>query len=103
MIASAELDVLGTIVTPVSIETSRLEVRAEYFNSPIDLEVLRARFQPYQVLGADPLVLKLTGNAHAVVLRFGAVVFWDCDGVTRAADVDESGRLTARGPVVAAV
>ncbi|HJZ94589.1 MAG TPA: RMD1 family protein [Gemmataceae bacterium] len=103
MVATPELDVLGTIVTPVSIETSRLEVRAEYFNSPIDLDLLRARYRPYQVLSADPLVLKLAGNAHVVVLRFGAVVFWDCDGVTRAEVLGEVRRLPDMGPASADV
>src|SRR5262249_52180126 len=46
---------------------------------PIDLGVLQARYPPFQVLSADPLVLSLSRSAHVVVLRFGAVVFWQCE------------------------
>jgi uncharacterized Rmd1/YagE family protein len=79
MIDTPELDVLGTIVTPVPTDTSRLELRADYFKSAIDLDLLRTHYPPSQILSADPLVLKMTGDAHVVVLRFGAVVFWQCD------------------------
>jgi uncharacterized Rmd1/YagE family protein len=69
---------VGTVLTRVSTGTRRLEVRADYFNSPIDLNLLQTHFLPSQVLSADPLVLGLPGNAHVVVLPFGAVVFWNC-------------------------
>lgn len=75
----SELDVLGTITTPVSIDTVRLEVRADYFSSPIALESLKAHYPPSQILSEDPLILKINRNAHVAVLCFGAVVFWQCD------------------------
>jgi uncharacterized Rmd1/YagE family protein len=74
-----DIDALGTITTPVQIDTLRLELRADYFPTPIDLDLLASRYGTAQVLHADPLVLKINGNAHAVILRFGAVVFWQCD------------------------
>ena len=47
-----DLSALATIVTPVTVETSRLELRAEYFASSIDLEALRGRYPSSQILSA---------------------------------------------------
>src|SRR5437868_1907097 len=79
MATSPEIDALGTITTPVNIDAPRLELRADYFSTLIPLATLQARYTPAQVLNSDPLVLKISGNSHVVVLSFGAVVFWQCD------------------------
>ncbi|MFO0967474.1 MAG: RMD1 family protein [Gemmataceae bacterium] len=79
-----ELDALRTVTTPVSVDAARLHLQAEYFPSPIPLAPLQASYRERSVLCADPLVIKLAGNAHAVVLGFGAVVFWECDAALAA-------------------
>jgi required for meiotic nuclear division protein 1 len=81
---SPKRDPLGTFLTPVETNACKLTLRAVYFESPIDLGALQARYPLSQVLSTDPLVLGLPGNAHVVVLRFGAVVFWDCNGLQSA-------------------
>jgi len=72
-----------------------LELRADYYSSPIDLGVLKARYPPFQVLSADPLVLSLSKSAHVVVLRFGAVVFWQCED-SECADILEEIQLVTK-------
>lgn len=67
-------------LTPLESSIPRLSVRAIHFESPIDLDVLQGHYPSSQVLSADPLVLGLPGHAHVVVLRFGTVVFWNCNG-----------------------
>src|SRR5207247_1370842 len=67
-----------TTVTPLSMDVTQLVVRADYFESQIDLDLLQKDFPPAEILHADPLVLRLIGNAYVVVLSFGAVVFWKC-------------------------
>src|SRR5829696_4832743 len=103
MTATTDGPAIETIVTPVRIETARIEVRAEYFESPIDLDALRAGYQPADVLDRDPLVLRLPGDAHAVVLPFGAVVFWQCPEALCARVLDDVRRLPGMGQPVAAV
>src|SRR5262245_38425733 len=78
MIDSATPQSTATVFTPVSSDACKLELRAYYFPSPIDLNRVQTHYLPFQVLSADPLVLLMPGNAHVVVLRFGAVVFWRC-------------------------
>lgn len=95
-----ELDAQGTIVTPVRVNAPRLEARAEYFASPIDLEQLQARYAQSQVQGADPLLLKLSGDAHVVAFRFGAVVFWQCEDDLRASTLAEVQPLAGGKPPV---
>ena len=91
-------DVLETVVTPVSINALRVKLRADYFKSPIDLDLLQTHYQTSQVLSPDPLVLKITDNAHVAVLRFGAVVFWQCDGATCAKVLAEIQQLPEMSP-----
>jgi uncharacterized Rmd1/YagE family protein len=88
-----DIDPVGTVVTPVSIDTSRLEVRSEYFRSPIPLELLQAKFSESQILCSEPLVLKFTGSAHVVILGFGAVVYWQCNDAIASMIADEIDRL----------
>jgi len=68
-----------TAFTPVSTDLDKLELRADYFASPIDLDLIQFRELPFKILGTDPLILSGPQNAHVVVHRFGAVVFWRCD------------------------
>jgi required for meiotic nuclear division protein 1 len=103
MTATTDTPMPGTIVTPVRIENARIDVRAEYFESPIDLDALRARYRPPDVLDLDPLVLRLPGDAHAVVLPFGAVVFWQCPEALCAGVLDDVRQLPGMGQPVAAV
>lgn len=79
MVALLEIDAQGTVVTPVAMDATRLEVRADYFTSPIDLPALQALYPVAQVLQAEPLVLRRGDAGHVVVFPFGAVVFWQCD------------------------
>jgi required for meiotic nuclear division protein 1 len=67
-----------TVITPVSLDTPTVALRASQYDSQLDLELLQKDFLPLQILSADPLIVKLAGNAHIVVLRFGAVIFWQC-------------------------
>src|SRR5262249_20683387 len=78
MTDTLEPNLPGTVFTKISTDTPKLELQADYFKSPIDLNLLQTHFLPSQVLSADPLVLGLRGNAHVVVLPYGAVVFWNC-------------------------
>jgi required for meiotic nuclear division protein 1 len=96
----AELDALGTIITPVKVETSRLELRAVYFKSPIRLDVPWKRFSSSQILSADPVVLRLMGDGFVVVLRFGTVVFWACDATTGSEVIAEIQQFAGTGPPV---
>src|SRR5579872_119038 len=89
---------LRTIVTPVDLHTPRLELRADYFPLPIDLELLQTHYQQSQILSADPLVLKITGAAHVVVLRFGAVVFWQCNDTIFSKILEEIRQLPGMPP-----
>ncbi len=84
MTGSPKRDLSETFLTPVETSVHKVAVRAIYFESPIDLDELQAQYPLSQVLSADPLVLGLPGNAHVVVLRFGAVVFWNCNGLQSA-------------------
>lgn len=81
---SANLRRDETTLTPLSSNASVLELMAYYFQSPIDLDQFQAQVGTLHVLSADPLVLRVRGNAHVVVLRFGAVVFWGCPEDVRA-------------------
>jgi uncharacterized Rmd1/YagE family protein len=73
-----------TFVTPVETSSNRLVLQAVYFETPIDLEALQGHYVPMQVLNSDPLLLQMPGQAHVVVLRFGAAVLWNCgDEVVR--------------------
>jgi uncharacterized Rmd1/YagE family protein len=74
---------LETAFTPVTTDLDKWEVRADYFQSPIDLEIVQSHGLPLKVMAGDPLVLSGPKNAHVVVLRFGAVVFWRCDPAVR--------------------
>src|SRR5262249_1138244 len=69
---------MATVFTEVSSDTCRLALSAYYFQSPIDLNLLRTHYLPSQILSADPLVLSMPEDAHVVVLHFGAVIFWQC-------------------------
>src|SRR5262245_10787724 len=69
---------VGTVLSPICIPARRVMLRTVYFPCPIDLNLLRSSFPTSDILSADPLVLSMQGNAHVVVLRFGAVVFWHC-------------------------
>src|SRR5262245_33836657 len=100
---SPELAVPRTKGTPVRVDTSRLELRADYFASPIDLELLQTRYPPAQVLSADPLVLKISRNAHVVVFRFGAVVCWQCDRAMCIKVLEEIQQLPEMNPPVTEV
>ena len=79
--APKELDAVSTF-TPVRSDAEKLVLRADYFESPIDLEELQKTCTPTQALNADPLMLDMPGGAHVVVFRFGAVVFWKCSDET---------------------
>src|SRR6185369_8936274 len=59
---------------------------------------LRAHYLPSQVLHADPLVVKIAGNAHMVVLRFGALVFWQCSEAICSKLLEDIERLLHLGP-----
>lgn len=87
-----------TCLTTLESNVQKLAVRAIYFESPIDLDVLHAQFPPAQVLSADPLVLSLPGNAHVVLLRFGTVVFWNCTGFQSAKIVEQVRRVVNATP-----
>lgn len=95
---SPKRDLSETFLTPVETNAHTLAVRASYFESPIDLSVLQAQYQPSQVLGTDPLVLGLTGNAHVVVFRFGAVVFWGCNGLQSAKVLEQIQQVMSVSP-----
>ncbi len=68
----------ATSVTPVEVGAARLTVRVEYLESPIELNRLQTQFHKIEVLHPDPLMLRLVDGGHAVVLDFGAVVYWSC-------------------------
>lgn len=91
----SEIDPHETLVTPVSTDASRLEVRAFQFPDAIDLDAVQNRYPPSRILSLDPLVLKLTGSAHVVVLPFGTAVFWQCDDALRAKVIDEIRQASA--------
>jgi uncharacterized Rmd1/YagE family protein len=57
---------------------SLLSVRADFFNSKIDLKSFRAAYPHYQVLAIDPLVLEVIRSSYAVVTKFGGLVCWNC-------------------------
>ena len=66
--------VAPTSVTPVDVGTSRLTLRVEYLESPIEVGRLQAQFHKIEILHPDPLMLRMVDGGHAVVLDFGAVV-----------------------------
>jgi uncharacterized Rmd1/YagE family protein len=70
--------VAPTSVTPVDVGTSRLTLRVEYLESPIEVGRLQAQFHKIEILHPDPLMLRMVDGGHAVVLDFGAVVYWSC-------------------------
>lgn len=95
---SPKSDPLGTFLTPVDTNVHKLALRAVYFESPIDLNKLQTHYPHAQVLSAEPLVLGLPGGAYVVVLRFGAVVFWECTGFQSAKVLDQIQHVTEVPP-----
>lgn len=91
----SEIDPHETLVTPVSTDASRLEVRAVQFPDAVDLDAVQSRYPPSRILSLDPLVLKLTGSAHVAVFPFGTAVFWQCDDALRAKVIDEIRQVSA--------
>lgn len=89
---------LETAFTPVSTDLDKLELLADYFQSPIDLELVQSQGPPFKVLASDPLVLRGPKNAHVVVLRFGAVVFWRSDHAVRELVLETIQRLMGSPP-----
>src|SRR5687767_11020311 len=88
----------ATVFTPVRIDTRKLALRAVYFQSPIDLNLLQTHYPSSKVLSADPLILNVGADAHVVVLGFGAVVFWQCNGLVRANVLKEIQRVLKMDP-----
>lgn len=69
---------LVSSITPVTLDATTLRLRANHIDARLDLDLLLKAYPPMQVLHPDPLILRMSVNAHAVVLRFGAIVFWEC-------------------------
>ena len=54
-IAPAADDGLMTVLTPLKLDTSKMVLRADYFDSQIDLEQLQSRLPLLKPLNPDPL------------------------------------------------
>jgi uncharacterized Rmd1/YagE family protein len=75
--AAAADDGMMTVLTPLKLDMAKMVLRADCFDSQIDLELLKSRLPLLKPLNPDPLVLRLSANVYAVVHRFGAVIFWN--------------------------
>ena len=89
-----------TVLTTIATDTARLELQTAYFGSQVDLDLLQSRYQPSQVLGIDPLILKIPENGHIAVFRFGAVVFWHSSPATHIQTLEKIQQLPGMTPAV---
>jgi len=75
-------------------QARRLRVRAVYLEGQIDLKRFRAQNPDYPVLAADPLIVEPISGSFLVVMKFGALVFWNCTEDLQRSLLSEAQRLT---------
>jgi len=69
---------LPLLITTDPEELRELRLKADYFEGQIDIRGFRARYPHYPVLSSNPMVLEPERGSWIYVVRFGAVVFWNC-------------------------
>jgi required for meiotic nuclear division protein 1 len=57
----------------------RLSLKAWYFRSTIDEELVRRKFQEFTIEFLDPLVIKIDEAHRVMITSFGAIVFFSFD------------------------
>lgn len=58
--------------------TEGFTVRADYFEGQINVKQFRSTYPHYPVLSANPLVIEPERGSYVAIIRFGAVIYWQC-------------------------